>query len=105
VPADDYYRVTTADDGDDALVAVSGEIDLHAQDRLQEVIDEARSGGRRLVIDLSQTTFIDSCGLRVLVNALRAQSDAGAEMVLRAPSDPVRAVIEMAGLRDLLPVD
>jgi anti-anti-sigma factor len=105
VPVDDYYRVTFEELDGEAVVMVTGEIDLTAQSRLQGVIDHARSGGQRLVIDLSEITFIDSSGLKVLVKTWEAQTEAGAEMVLRAPSPAVRTVIEMTGLQDVLPVE
>lgn len=105
MPVDDYYRVTFEELDGEAVVRVTGEIDLTAQSRLQEVIDHARSGGQRLVIDLSETTFIDSSGLKVLVKTWEAQTEAGEEMVLRAPSPAVWVVIEVAGLQDVLPVE
>lgn len=105
MPVEDYYRVTFEELDGEAVVMVTGEIDLTAQSRLQGVIDHARSGGQRLVIDLSETTFIDSSGLKVLVKTWEAQTEAGAEMVLRAPSPDVWMVIKVAGLQDVLPVE
>jgi STAS domain len=45
----------------------------------------ADPGFRCLVIDLSRTTFIDSTGLKALVDVWRHRLDAGVELVLRAP--------------------
>jgi anti-anti-sigma factor len=58
-----------------------------------------------VVIDLSQISFLDSSGLRVLVagnEALRARS---ADLVLRGPSANVRRILEVTGLTDLITIE
>ena len=105
VSVGDYYRVTLVELDDDAVVEVAGEIDMVAHDRLRSVIAEAQSGGRRLVVDLSETTFMDSTGLRVLLEAWRVQTDGGSEMVLRAPSPAVRALFDITGVGDAMPIE
>jgi anti-sigma B factor antagonist len=105
VSVGDYYRVTLVELDDEAVVEVAGEIDIVAQDRLRDVIGEARASGRRLVVDLSETTFLDSTGLRVLLEAWRGQTEAGSEMLLRAPSPAVRTLLEITGVGDALPIE
>ena len=59
-------------------------------------------GWRRYVhftLDLSQTTFIDSSGLRSLIelqNRLKENGDGG--LVLQAPADPVTRLLRITGL-------
>jgi anti-sigma B factor antagonist len=101
----DYYRVTLVELEGEAIVEVAGEIDIAAHGRLRDVIDEARAGGRRLVIDLSETTFMDSTGLRVLLEAWRDQTADGSEMVLRDPSPAVRTLFEVTRVSDALPIE
>lgn len=105
VSVSDHYRVTLVEREGEAVVEVAGEIDLGAHDRLRAVIDEARAGGRRLVIDLSETTFMDSTGLKVLLQAWRDQTRAGSEMVLRAPSPAVQTLIELTRVGDAMPIE
>ena len=105
VSVGDYYRMTLIELDDEAVVEVAGEIDIVAQDRLRHVIGEARSSGRRLVVDLSETTFMDSTGLRVLLEAWRGQTEAGSEMLLRAPSPAVRTLLEFTGVGAALPIE
>jgi stage II sporulation protein AA (anti-sigma F factor antagonist) len=105
VPVDEIFRVSTVTVDGEAVVVVAGEIDLDAKARLQQVIEAVQAEGRRLVIDLSETTFIDSVGLHVLVTAWEAQKRTGSEMVLRAPSRVVQATMKIAGLWELLPVE
>lgn len=99
------YRVRVVDVEGESVVEVSGEIDLHARAELVTAISQASTAGQRLVIDLSQTTFIDSTALKALLEAWRSQNEAGQELVLRAPAPGVVRTLEMAGLADTLPID
>jgi anti-sigma B factor antagonist len=89
--------------GLDARIAVSGEVDAHTSPGLQRCVDEAVAGGATsLVIDVTEMTFIDSSGLRVLVHARQRTADAGGRFGLHQPSDSVVRLLELTGLNDLL---
>jgi len=55
----------------------------------------------RLVVDLRQTTFIDSSGLGALVICYRASQGKGVAMVLRGVQDQVRMALTMTDLEQL----
>ena len=100
----DYQVRITSAGGGEAVVHLVGEIDLTARRDLEQTLAQA-TGHRRLVVDLSGTTFIDSTGLKALVTAWRTQTDAGREMVVRNPSPEVVRTIGFAGLAGTFPVD
>ena len=53
-----------------AVVAVRGEIDLFTAPELKSALSEAiESGHTRIVVDLTDTTFLDSTALGVLIRA------------------------------------
>jgi anti-sigma B factor antagonist len=59
-------------DDDRHVVAVSGEIDLFTAPELKSAVVSAIDAGRtRIVVDLSETTFLDSTALGVLIGALK----------------------------------
>ena len=59
-----------------------------------------------VVLDLAGMTFIDSQGIKVLVEAnKRAQLDRVRRVVLRSPQPQARKVLEMTGLAKLLTVE
>ncbi len=106
VPSDDTgFDVRIADIDGQIVVAVRGEIDLSTDQRLWRAIDEASSRSRRLVIDLSETTFIDSSGLAVLVRAYRHLGQKREAVVFRAPSPTARKVLGISGLDRLVTVE
>lgn len=81
-------------DVDGALV-LAGEIDSYTAPELGERLlsDDAVT-----VIDASGVSFIDSSGLRVLVEAHQARLDAGRSLILRSPSAAVQRLLEISGL-------
>jgi anti-sigma B factor antagonist len=59
-------------DGDSVIVAVAGEIDLSTADQLDGAIREAEeTETKRIVVDLSALSFVDSTGLCVLLEAIK----------------------------------
>ena len=69
--------------GDFTVFAVSGEIDMDSAPRLREqVIEQLSDGAHRLVIDMSDVTFMDSSGLSALVAILKRIRDHDGELRL-----------------------
>jgi anti-anti-sigma factor len=102
---DEFYDVALEDEGGDVVVRVRGEIDRHARDTLWAAIEAAGRRRRRLVVDLSGTTFIDGCGLGVIRRACDEMGGARGAVVVRAPSPGVRRLLTIVGLDDLVVVE
>ncbi|AUW93624.1 MAG: anti-sigma factor antagonist [Sulfobacillus thermosulfidooxidans] len=86
------------------LVAVNGDLDLTSAAPLRDALDELleRYRDKALVLDLSDVEFIDSSGLGVILGRFRKMGDRPFSLVGVRPS--VKAVLELAGITDLLPV-
>ena len=102
--SDDFKVMIVGADGE-AVVYLVGELDLAVRDLLVDALTQASDMRQRLVIDLSRTTFIDSTGLKALVDLWRRRRTAGLELVLREPSPVVMRTLQLAGLADVLPID
>ena len=99
-------ELTTDQDGRRAVVSVRGELDAYSAPRLEDEI--ARLVADRVddvVLDLSQTGFLDSSGLRAILTAQRQLAESNGQMGLRAPSEPVKRLLEITGLTDHFPVE
>jgi anti-sigma B factor antagonist len=95
-------EVGSAGQGGDRVVTVRGELDLAAADRLWETIEPLLLPGVLVVLDGTDLTFLDSSGLRILLQAhKRAESD-GAVFRLIAPQLPVQRVLNLAGADNYL---
>ena len=92
-------------EGEEARVALSGELDMAATLKLEPVVDGLLAdGARSLVLDLAELTFIDSTGMALLVGVNERASAAGAELTLLRPAEHVGRVLEVTGLDGLLPL-
>jgi anti-sigma B factor antagonist len=92
-------RVTTAQIGADAfVVSAAGELDLASYEVLdRELAGAIDRGCRRLIVDLTGVTFIDSAAMGALVvNARRLPDDGGCVVVADDPR--ILRVFEITGL-------
>ena len=83
------------------VVHLTGEIDLAqapaVRERLDALIDE---GWSSIVVDLLDTTFLDSVALGVLVGALKQCRDRGGTLHLVVTEPRILKVLEITGLSD-----
>lgn len=89
------------------LVRIEGELDMCRAPRLDKVLNTALKDPAPavVVLDLSELTFIDSTGVRVLISAHRQGRDRGCSLLLRAPNRSVMKVLRLTGLDRLLVIE
>jgi anti-sigma B factor antagonist len=94
---------TTSDDV--AVLVVGGEIDYEASPQLKERIAEHLLADRRLVLDLSSATFIDSTAIGVLTGAVTRLREAGSgPLAVVCTHEKVLQIFEITGLDRLVTV-
>jgi anti-sigma B factor antagonist len=84
-------------------LVVSGEIDAHTAPMLAEAIAAAER--TTLELDLAQVAFVDSSGLRVLIDAHQQLEQAGGELHIVNPSPAVQRLLEISGIDGYLNVN
>jgi anti-sigma B factor antagonist len=83
-------------DGVDYVVSLGGEVDLYTAPELKQELHRLVSeGARRLVIDMTSTTFIDSTTLGVLLSVVKRVRPEGGAVVLVCPDRNVRRIFEI----------
>jgi anti-anti-sigma factor len=93
---------TSVDRRDDLIsVVVTGEIDLDTTEEFGRVLS-AGAGVRRLEVDLSEVSYMDSAGLRSLLTARTTIGEQGGELVVTRASSIVTRLFEIAGVAELL---
>lgn len=86
------------------VVEVPGDLDfISAPDFARYLDGVAAAGARRLVLDMRDVTFMDSSGLRILLNAARELRERGGALRLAAPDEQVLRLIELTRVGPLLP--
>ena len=90
--------VGVSESGDAIVLALVGELDLYNAPAVRKALLEAVARApRRLVVDLTEVTFVDSTMLGALVEARAGLADRDA-FVLAAPGPEVRRALEVSGL-------
>jgi anti-sigma B factor antagonist len=83
-----------------SVVVLRGELDLAAAPRLRARVDEA-TGGHGLVLDLSQTTFVDSAVLKELLRARAELAAKDVRLVLAGVPPPVQRLLDLTRTSEL----
>jgi anti-sigma B factor antagonist len=86
-----------------ARVVVQGELDLAATPMLRDALDGLRREARSTVLDLRELTFMDSSGLRVLLEAGQHRAAGWGVSLLLPAGGPVRRLIAISGVEEALP--
>lgn len=90
------FQTDVAVASDEVAVAVSGELDLQSADALEhEVAGLHAAGHERVVVDLRRLEFIDSTGLRVLIELHRTSERQGRHLSLVRGPRPVQRIFEL----------
>ena len=91
--------------GDALIVKLTGELDLYNAHLVRDELAAAAARGPvRLIVDLSELTFIDSTGLGVLIEARKRLANPRAFMLV-APGLETQRALEIAGLDRLFAVE
>ena len=76
---------------------LEGELDLAGAPRLTEALLDFASSEGEVHLDLSEVSFLDSSGLRVILALARSRGDTGS-VVLLAPSAAIMRILEIMGI-------
>jgi anti-sigma B factor antagonist len=95
----DFDIATEKLDGGVFVIELSGEVDLYtAPEFKQQLIDAVAGGARHVVVDLTETTFIDSTTLGVLVGGVRRLREKEGDLSLVCSDRNVTKIFEITGL-------
>jgi anti-anti-sigma factor len=102
-PAPGSLSISSAVADGTVSITLTGELDLAGAAQMEASLAAAeREQPRRLLIDLAQLSFLDSTGLRLLLQADVRAREAGYELVLRPGTPSVQRVFEVTGALDVL---
>lgn len=90
------FRADAHHAGNALVITAVGELDLVGAPRLLQALPNG--GSERVVLDLGGVQFMDSSGLRSLLEARQACLDTGRPFAIARPSDAVARVLELVDL-------
>ena len=87
------------------VLTLDGEIDLHESPNVREALRPLiEQKVRRIYMDMTEVTYIDSSGLAVLIDAMQRIANYGGKFGLIAIRPAVRTVLEIARLDEVFRV-
>jgi anti-sigma B factor antagonist len=96
------------DNGKDKVVIIRTKVEkldaIHAPELKSEIVMQSKSGNRNLVLDLSETRYIDSSGLSAVLVANRLCRDMNGTFVVCGLQDAVRKLIAISQLESVLKI-
>ena len=94
------FDIKTEQLGDStALISLAGEVDLYtAPEFKQQLLDVIAKGAKEVVVDFSDTTFIDSTTLGVLVGGVKRLRTNEGQLSLVCSDRNITKIFEITGL-------
>jgi anti-sigma B factor antagonist len=87
------------------VLAVRGEIDLFTAPELKQVLAESIEAGRiRIIVDLTETTFLDSTALGVLIGAVKRLRSRDGALAIVNTDDNIAKTFEITGLDQIFTI-
>jgi anti-sigma B factor antagonist len=90
--------------GEIAVISLPGEHDLATAWEIRNALAFAFEQGTHIVVDLSETEFIDSTIIHVLFESKQLAEEHGTGQLAIAADARVRRPLEITGMLDVLPV-
>ena len=96
---------TIATQGDIHVVAIEGQLIVsNRQDLKLKMLEELEGGARKFLVDFTNTGYIDSSGLGVLVSLSKKIREQGGELRLAGLNDDLRTLFELTKLDTLFQI-
>src|SRR5688572_33504926 len=94
------FDIKTEQLGDESyVISLGGEVDLYtAPEFKQQLLDVIGQGGKDVVVDFSDTTFIDSTTLGVLVGGVKRLRAQDGRLALVCSDRNITKIFEITGL-------
>jgi anti-sigma B factor antagonist len=107
-PSDMTFDFSLSEDQDAAgahVIAVAGEVDIFTAPELKRAIAAALdAGARRLVVDLTETRFLDSTALGVLIGAVKRLRPLDGRLVIVNTEPSTAKTFEITGLDQIFTI-
>jgi anti-sigma B factor antagonist len=99
LPIPDAFDIARRElDDRTSVIAIEGDLDLSTAPQLKwMLLDSLEAGHSQLVVDLSQTTFMDSTALGVLIGVNRSL-DIGARLAIVCDRANLLKIFELSGM-------
>ena len=87
------------------LISINGSLDTNTSPEAESSINQSiMDGNRKFIIDLENTDYVSSAGLRIFLATAKKLLSEGGTFKLASPNSVVREILEMSGFTSILDV-
>ncbi|GAA3746316.1 anti-sigma B factor antagonist [Spinactinospora alkalitolerans] len=99
-------QITIRNHDDGTVIVLDGEIDIATEDEFHRAVLDAMSAEQhgRVVLDCTRLSFIDSSGLRVLIQCHKAGKEHDSRVFIAAASERVTQILHVTAIDTRIPV-
>src|SRR5687768_10663324 len=90
--------------GETVVVRLTGELDIACEEHFEQSLRVLEQHADGIVLDLSALSFMDSTGIRLVLQAWYSTQRGGCEFAIVLGDSPVKRTLEIAGLDRVLPI-
>lgn len=91
--------------GDVVVVAINGKLDAISSPQLEtRLLEHIDAGEKKLVLDLSQVSYVSSAGIRAFLVAHKRMKDRGGQVSFAGLTQDVRRVFDLTGFSFRVPL-
>ncbi len=89
-----------------AVAELSGEIDHHNAKEIRTQLDKyiISAQPRRLAIDFTNITFMDSSGIGLIMGRSKIMKQCGGKLEVRSPQPYIRRVMKLSGIERIVKI-
>jgi len=98
-------QITEQTRGGVLVLSAAGRLDSGSAGELEAVLPGRVQTTEKVVLDLSETPYVSSAGLRVLLIGAKAARGKGHKLVLTGLSDSVREVFDISGFSSIFAIE
>ena len=90
-----------------AVIKLSGGIDYSMQEAFKDVNDQALANNdtANIIVDFTETSFLDSAGIRALITLKKGADELNKAMVIKNCSETVFKIFEIGGFEVMFPFE
>lgn len=101
----DFDLSTETLDEETCVIVLRGEVDLFTAHDLRRAGSEALdAGARRIVVDLTEVSFLDSTGLGALIGIAKRVRPAGGEVAIVNVDETITGTFSITGVDEMIAV-
>jgi anti-sigma B factor antagonist len=86
------------------ILDIKGEVDIYSGEDLRQRLEELSLTDRQILLNISNTDYIDSFGLSLLISFRKRMGKKGRHFGLCSPQSYVRRILNLTKLYDFLAV-